>query len=133
MYQSVLFQDPYEPWKMWMGYHNRCSPSPNRFTYGLLYYDIIRDRFYGWKGDLLDEERVYRSYSEELRVDCPPPEDVTADRPDMGPATASGTRVKTNDYDFIILPHDVRDAEGRIVSAGLVKVDLRNKTTTPEQ
>jgi hypothetical protein len=131
MYQAVLFQDPYEPHKIWMGYHNRCPPPPNRWTYGLLYYDIIRDRFYGWKGDLLDEGRVYRSYSPELRVDCPPPTDVAANRPDMGPATASGTRVKTADYDYVILPHEVRNAAGVVVSAGLVKVNIVNKTTTP--
>jgi len=131
MYQAVLFQDPYEPHKIWMGYHNRCPPPPNRFTYGLLYYDIIRDRFYGWKGDLLDEAGTYRSYSPELKVDCPPPASVTADRPDMGPATSAGTRVKTANYDYVILPHDVRSTAGATVSAGLVKVDLINRTTTP--
>jgi len=97
----------------------------------LLYYDIVRDRFFGWKGDLLDEGRVYRSYSPELRVDCPPPPPETADRPDMGEASANGTRVKTADYDYIILPHDVRDSTGAVVATGLVKVDLVNKTTTP--
>jgi hypothetical protein len=131
MYQAVLFQDPYEPWKIWMGYHSRCPPPPNRFTYGLLYYDIIRDRFYGWKGDVLDETRTYRSYSPELKVDCPPPSDVTADRPDMGEASADGTRVKTANYDYVILPHDIRNTAGAVVSAGLVKVDLINRTTTP--
>jgi hypothetical protein len=130
MYQAVLFQDPYEPHKIWMGYHNRCPPPPNRWTYGLLYYDIVRDRFYGWKGDLLDEARTYRSYSPELKVDCPPPSGVTADRPDMGEASADGTRVKTAGYDYVILPHDVRSG-GAVVSTGLVKVDLVNRTTTP--
>jgi hypothetical protein len=131
MYQAVLFQDPYEPHKIWMGYHNRCPPAPNRFTYGLLYYDIVRDRFYGWKGDLLDETRTYRSYSPELKVDCPPPADIAADRPDMGPATASGTRVKTAGYDYVILPHHIRNATGAVVATGLVKVNLINRTTTP--
>ena len=131
MYQAALFQDPYEPRRIWMGYHSRCPPQPYRWTYGLLYYDIVRDRFFGWKGDLLDEGRVYRSYSPELRVDCSPPTGITADRPDMGGATANGTRVKTADYDYIILPHDVRDSTGAVVATGLVKVDLVNKTTTP--
>jgi len=131
MYQAALFQDPYEPRRIWMGYHSRCPPQPYRWTYGLLYYDIVRDRFFGWKGDLLDESLTYRSYSQELRVDCPPPTGIAADRPDMGGATANGTRVKTADYDYIILPHDVRDSTGAVVATGLVKVDLVNKTTTP--
>jgi len=132
MYQPVLFQDPYEPHKIWMGYHNRCPPQPHRWTYGLLYYDIVRDRFFGWKGDLLDESLTYRSYSPELKVDCSPPEGVTASRPDMGPASGGGgARVRTSNYDYVILPHVIKDATGSVVAGGLVKVDLQGKTTTP--
>jgi len=133
MYQSVLFQDPYEPHKIWMGYHNRCVPPPNRFTAGLLYYDIIRDRFYGWKGDLLDEMRVYRSYSPELKVEYQPPPGVdpaNIARAEIGGATALGTRVKTDGYDYIILPLGVYDiTQGRWIE-GLVKVNLKSLTAT---
>jgi len=133
MYQSVLFQDPYEPHKIWMGYHNRCVPPPNRLTAGLLYYDIVRDRFYGWKGDLLDETRVYRSYSPELKVEYQPPPNVdpaNIARAEIGPVAAVGTRVKTDGYDYIILPLGVYDISQDKWIEGLVKVDLKSLTAT---
>jgi hypothetical protein len=131
MYQAILFQDPYEPHRVWMGYHNRCIPPPNRFTFGLMYYDIVRDRFYGWKGDLLDETRTYRTFDPELKVEYQPPPGFTdAVRAEVDGAV-QGVRVRTTAYDYILSGIKVMTAVGAGWDrAGIVKIDLTNKTAT---
>jgi len=126
MYQSGLTQDVYDPEKIWLVYYMRCPLSPYRNTFGLIYYDILRDRFYGWKEDILDETLVYRTYSPELRVDVTPPAGVTVAL--IGTSTV--LRVKTTTYDYVLTGYGVKDPTGAVAAGGLVKADLATKTST---